>query len=221
MAGDSLNYQVLNSCVPCFPEEAGKIVSGLFVTQTRILLWQNHIKPRFSLVLFLLQSQWRKFLHTSTKSFPFSRGTWGIIQNCAGDLGRGLGITHQLSHWMLGQVLHWQSLGNNPTPETPSSSSLRWEGSGSRCRAVGRSYRQDWGTFSPVHQKHQAKKPTPDATSYRSWERQAPQHDSPMSRLTLKMLGLQIRPMRERKPPYDQPCMATRLKSMNPYFSAT
>ena len=39
--------------------------------------------------------------------------------------------------------------------------------------------------------------------------------------LTLKTLGRWMRPMRERKPPYDQPWMATRLRSTKLNFSAT
>lgn len=38
---------------------------------------------------------------------------------------------------------------------------------------------------------------------------------------TLNTWGLWISPMSERKPPYDHPWMATRLRSMKPYFSAT
>lgn len=38
---------------------------------------------------------------------------------------------------------------------------------------------------------------------------------------TLNTWGLWISPMSERKPPYDHPWMATRLRSTKPYFSAT
>lgn len=77
VAPHSLHYHRLNSTsAPRFPAEAGKKQAlGCSVTQIRIPSQQSHTQPRFLLLLFLLWSQWGKFLHISTKGLSFARRT--------------------------------------------------------------------------------------------------------------------------------------------------